>query len=625
MTSESSNSLNFATLQQGKIYKELQKKILNGTLETNKYKIKNKNKIKNSTNSWFKEGFGENNTVIQDSQHVLSKTELTQKQILQLKDLQNIFNDILKKYQDANDAVLADTASYVSKNKNKSGNVYVTSANSSPTATYVGAFKDVAGSSTMTSLNNGQKVYNYDSCMAAAVDSGNKFFGLENVNTTTQMSQCNVGNNLSNAEKYGMATSGCSVGSDGFNYGNFNSNTTAIYNTNGSNYAGCYKNSTTSPSMIVSGPNMQSFSPVYVCGPFGIGPWGSSNFPDKTAQWIWYTKNAQLSAPANFFSSITLIYEYIYSGTTFLNATIYTMVDDYGVWFLNSRQIGTASSGWGGPGIAIPITIAPGANFIQCAVKNFQGAAGMIATVIANGQVLFNTNSNWKYTNIHPQNMVVNGQNYSVATCQKYANSNGFQYFGLQNGENGTSQCVVSNSLQTATQYGSSTPFVTLNDNKTYGVASTNALYELNQVSDISQIGKMGFIDNDLQLSEYPSSMIRPTTTSSPGNNYTSYPNYAIGGYDLTNIQNYNSLDDCFKLCNETKSCAGFSQSKTNNSCFLKNGTQTNSSNPSFNTYIKNSSSAPLPSIVGGNSSCPTKVSPIDSIQWSKYKNSGKK
>ena len=184
MTSESSNSLNFATLQQGKIYKELQKKILNGSLETNKYKNKSKNRNRNNKNKnfWIKEGFGESDTIIQDSQQVLSQTEITQSQMLELKNLQKKFSELLKKYQNANDTVISNTKSYISNSdgKNQIENVYVTSVNSAPTATYVGAFKDDVKSSAMMPLKNGQKIYNYDSCMLAAVDSGNKYFGLKN-------------------------------------------------------------------------------------------------------------------------------------------------------------------------------------------------------------------------------------------------------------------------------------------------------------------------------------------------------------------------------------------------------------------------------------------------------------
>lgn len=490
----------FATLEQGKIYIDLQKKILDGSLEKN---IK-KRTIGNLRAQRRKEG-------MQNTNSTSNQNELTKEQIRKYIQLKMKFNNLLSQYKISQEKLVVETSANLTVKPGK--NVYVNSVIKNPTASYLGSYKD---SSSMTTLNNGAQNYNYTNCMTEAVNSNNTYFGLENVDITTQLAQCNIGSDLDSARKGGIATNGCFRGSDGKNYGSFNSNTTAIYSTADSAYKGCYKNSSP-PNMDTSGVDLNKFPPVYVLGPISISPWGTSpGFPDTTAQWIWYSANAQNSAPTNTDSPITFIYGYNYTGPGYITATVNAINDNSGIWYLNSIQVATVAGGWGGPGTTFNITIAPGMNYLQCSATNAGGPAGLIATVMYNGQVLFNTNGEWKYTNLPVSSMIINGTNYSVATCQQYASNNNYQYFGLQNGGNGTSECVVSNSFQTATEYGSSEPTSTLSDGYSYGIGTVNSLYQVtNQGANPAFLGKMGYIDHSSEVTEYPTNMIN--ASSSPG------------------------------------------------------------------------------------------------------------
>ena len=494
MTYESSNSLNFATLEQGKIYKKLQKNILDGSLE-----IKDNKKKRNQQ---IKEGL----TGFQKSYNIVNSTEPTVENTQKLINLQKKFNYLLTQYQQAENELSTGIKNYTGS---KGENVFVNSIINNPSASYVGVFKD--SPPTMSSQQNGSQTFTFDSCMKTAINAGKSYFGLENADINKKMAQCNIGNDLAEAEKYGEATNGCKIGSDGKMYGEFNKNVTSLYSTNSSAYQGCYYNSGSSgPSMEDSGIPMKNYTPVYTLGTIGVGPWGSGKFPDKTAQWIWYSAGAQNGAPVNTGSPMTFIYAYNYTGTNYINAIVYAMNDDSGTWYVNSIKAATVTGGWSNETPQFTITLAPGMNYLQCEAANNSGPAGLIATVMYNGQVLFNTNSDWRYTNLPVSSMVIAGSNYSVDTCQQYANQNSYNYFGLKNGSNGSSQCVVSNSLQTATQYGSSDPIITFSDNHIYGLKTSNAIYQLNnETADPSLVGKMGYIDKNLILSEYPSSMIQ--------------------------------------------------------------------------------------------------------------------
>lgn len=524
------DSLNFATLEQGKIYKKLQKNILDGGLE-----IKDNKKKLGSV----KEGL----SVFEQSYNTVTTSEPTVEKIQKLENLQKKFTYLLTQYQQLENTLSTSIKNY---SGSKGENVYVNSIINNPRASYVGVFKD--SPPLMSVQQNGSQTFTFDSCMKTAINAGKTYFGLENADTSKKMAQCNIGSDLSVAEKSGEATNGCQKGTDGKMYGQFNNNVTALYSTDSSAYQGCYYNSGASgPSMTDSGIPMQNYTPVYTLGALGIGPWGSGSFPDKTAQWIWYSSGAQNGAPVNNGSPMTFIYGYNYTGTNYIDATVYAMNDDMGEWYLNSIKAATVNGGWNNETPKFTIRLAPGMNYLQCEAINKSGPAGLIATVMYNGQVLFNTNSEWRYTNLPARSMVIAGSNYSVDTCQQYAKQNSFSYFGVKNGTSGTSQCVVSNSLQEATKYGSSDPTVVFPDTHNYGLKTANAIYRLNnQEADPSLVGKMGYVDNNYVLSEYPSSMIQKSASST------------------------------------------------------------------------------IPTIIGADPSCPTKVTPIDSVAWNMSKKTGK-
>jgi hypothetical protein len=571
------DSLNFATLEQGKLYKKLQKKIIDGKrektmrglegmtsfkstcnkLESDVCNIDGNNSCSNQYGNACDPGCCDINSSSSFSFHASNTNNISSK-TQKLSGLQVKFNSLLAQYQQASAELTSEVNNYNDKSVGK--NVYVNSIINNPTANYIGIYKDVSTSPAMEVLDGGAQTYSYSSCMQAAINSGKKYFGLENAVQKDDDSkgiflkaQCNISNDLTEAQKYGIATNGCEKGSDGNMYGGFQKNVMAAYdnlNSGAKNYRGCFNTSSDAvPNMQDSGINMASYSSVYVLGSAISPPWSVANFPDPTAQWIWYVPNAQTSAPVNAGAPITFIYGYNYTGTSYINATVYALNDDSGDWYLNSIKQATITGGWDNvQNSKFDITLAPGMNYLQCMAINNSGPAGLIATVIRKdtNEVLFNTNSDWKFTNIPVDNMAINASNYSVDTCQQYAAQNKFNFFGLKNGSNGTSQCVVSNDVATAFKYGFSDPTLTSEeDNQIYGSKTANAIYEINNKgANLTALGKAGYTVGDLDVSEYPASMISKTDSGA--------------------------------------------------------------------------------TIIGGDSSCPKDVNYIDSVAWSKMKNTGK-
>ena len=110
---------------------------------------------------------------------------------------------------------------------NSNGTAVFSTPNSTPPPNnYIGCYKDKT-SRAMTAYNNGKRPYNNTTCQQAAESIGATYYGLQSSNTG-QNAQCFTSNNLSQAQKYGVAKN-CTRISDGSWTGGDWSN--AIYTT----------------------------------------------------------------------------------------------------------------------------------------------------------------------------------------------------------------------------------------------------------------------------------------------------------------------------------------------------------------------------------------------------------
>jgi hypothetical protein len=502
MTSEIKNYTS-ETLRQGIKFVEYQDKIV---------------KSVNDDKKKLTEGFTSSSTANSSdkSKILLSKTSQVGSAAQELNDLQKKFASTLERYKTAHAQLMSTTNGFLTfinnnnakKNSILGKNIFVNTVVSNPSSDLIGVYADDSNSPAMNKLTGD---YTYEQCQLAAIDNGKQYFALSDLNSSTNKGQCSISNDIDKVTKYGESVPKCTKGSDGKIYGNNLIN--ALYSVNGQNstYLGCYNDNENDRAMNASGTILSNLSSVYTTGSYNVGPWGAWNFIDKTAQWIWYTPNAARNAPYNARYPVTLLSSFNYTGTGYARATIYGICDNASVVYLNGRAIGRLDGGWGGGGrgIQIPITIAPGINYISAEVENMGGPAGFIMTIIGpNNNVLINTNSSWKYTNTKSTNLISNKQDYSVYSCQQYASSNGFKYFGLQGGKNGNSLCYVSNDLSKSKKYGSADSTKIGSDNKLYGKESVNVSYKIKDPGNIDYLGKVGYVDNNGILSEYPSYMI---------------------------------------------------------------------------------------------------------------------
>ena len=95
-----------------------------------------------------------------------------------------------------------------------------------------------------------------------------------------------------------------------------------------------------------------------------------------------------------------------------------------------------------------------------------------------------------------------------------------------------------------------------------YGSDDTaNGLYSIKK-TDITSLGKVGYIDEQNNIHEYPSDMTNLAQT------YTLIGNYDSAGYDISQVSS-KSAETCKTSCNGNADCAGFVYYA--DTCYLKN------------------------------------------------------
>jgi hypothetical protein len=558
-------------------------------------------------------------------------------------DMSAEFIDKYNDYSQINTKILNNTQNFINTDQQKDINVYVNSLPTS-TAQFVNLYNST---SNVTSYDN----MNIDSCMEFAQLKGYNQFSLSNTDGTT--SQCNVPSDNSNLTSSGIYIPNCKQGTDGNMYGGGWGN--AIYENVGTTpqYIGCYKDNPTR-AMISAGLGEMNV-PVYVAGNYGCSPWGGNTFPVSEAQWIWYTENSASNAPTNSNNPVTIRGTINVTSTSIVYAEIYALCDNYCTISVNSintnenllqssitdsRQLTCTSevmtvsaySGNGKTGYIVPLS--PGTNYIDVGVVNTGGPAGLCLALIvessqpyiennllnitasSNGSQYYCTNdTNWTYLTDNSNLVTPYSQSFSIESCGKYAYENGYQYFGLQNIMNNnlnSLQCFVSNDLSQATQYGSWDGSVTNNGN-VLGLGSVAAVYNINSPGNYDNIGKVGYINEQNQLLQYPSSMIQQGT----GTSYTTLNNIDSPGNNI-NTLNLNN-EECEQQCNQTTGCYGYTYISPN-TCNLKNSNVFSYSNLSGPLAPSQGTNLNMRGIqITNDISCPKEIKNINTLDWGNY------
>lgn len=447
---------------------------------------------------------------------------------------------------------------------NEGKNVLVNKMVSDTGSTFIGCYNDSLTSRAMTQMGNGDQTFDWASCKQAAIDTGNLYFGLQNLNPTTKKSACYVSNDSDKTTQYKKATPDtvpCQIDkSDNYIYGGQFVN--AIYKTPDATYLGLLpKNKEITP------PAMTLLNS------------GTATFTYETCKLAAKARNKTYFGLQNFNSSTQKCACSVGNDISAINSNIDASSTSYATGSTNNKKYGK------GANIAIYQVDTQKSYYNGCYNDNETSPA---MTAVGSG-----------------------ANTYSFESCQTEAIKSGKTYFALQGGKMGSSKCFVSDDLTAAQKYGLYQACVVNSaDQNKYGVNGINAVYKMNVVGEPSYMGKMGYVDSNSKLLEYPSSMIIP------GTNYSKYVGYDSNSITLKTITN-TTYTACVDECNKSNTYNGFVYNNTSKNCYLKGADILNPMLKKVNTetdlYIRDFK------INGEDPSCNKNVVAIDSNQWSHY------
>ena len=155
-----------------------------------------------------------------------------------------------------------------------------------------------------------------------------------------------------------------------------------------------------------------------------------------------------------------------------------------------------------------------------------------------------------------------------------------------------------------------------MSDGKTGGGQGAAAIYDLSQVGIRQNFGKVGFVDENAALHEYPETNLKFTT------NYTKFKNINCPGSDIPNAAfNNSTVEKCETTCNSMENCAGFVFQTDISRCWPKDkGIYPNSDIytwPDGDTYIRTKEPVKLPNgIQNTNSNFSTKYTKYSDVNF---------
>jgi len=395
--------------------------------------------------------------------------------------------------------------------------------------------------------------YTYSMCEQAAINSGYKYFALQNVNADSSQGYCAVSNDGIASTKNGTAytvksqtslwasnTSGQSGNTCSFSNGSLNvlnSSGAAVFSTPNntaqpSNYIGCYKDqSNRAMNMYNKGVQMYNNKTCQqAASSIGAEYYALQNSKNGQNAQCFTSSNLGQSKKYGIATNCTQISNGTWSGGGWSNA-LYSTSTPTNSYFLILQDDGNMCIYLGSsPTDNQGLVWASGTNGKQqqgnpkmVAANNKFGQIWMPSgSALAPGEYLSSTNGNLVLMMQSDGNLVL--YTYQVTeNCQKMADGN----MG--------------------------------------GGIGANALYELNAVGKSSLMSMLGFVDEDSLIHTYPAS------NETYANTYTTMNGNDSAGYDIPGASYGNAtVEQCKTSCNNNSACAGFTFDNVNNICYPK-------------------------------------------------------
>lgn len=134
-----------------------------------------------------------------------------------------------------------------------------------------------------------------------------------------------------------------------------------------------------------------------------------------------------------------------------------------------------------------------------------------------------------------------------------------------------------------------------------------SGFYEIKPTGNRSSLGKMGYIDGDSNLKEYPSNML----TYANSKNYKTYNDMDSRGNDIKALV-AKDVNECQRACDALSDCTGYVYQGSSSTCWLKNG----KGEKTYNNATILGERVPM---VNNSKTCGKNVVNVDTIQYDNY------
>ena len=395
--------------------------------------------------------------------------------------------------------------------------------------------------------------YSYDSCKTAAINNGYRYFGLQNVNTSTNLGYCAVSNSEPAVSQYGnssVVSKAIALWSS--NTSGQTGNTATLSNT------GSLQVLNSSGMIVYSSPatnaNPSNFLGCYQDCSTGRG------LPTKIDGWYDYSscKSAADSGQWKYFG----LQDTQPDGTS-------------ECWVGNDISLGMSMGIAGNCTQANNITVGGGCSN---AIYNNSSASSNYFLILQDddNMVIYrgtgpNDNQGWiwsvagegKTQDANP-NMVASKGKYGQSWMVSGSTLAPGDFIGSDDGKLALVMQTDGNLVLYA--YQMQTNCQKMSDGNMGGGFGANAAYDIGKTANPDNMGMLGYIDADSNLYTYPN------TNQSYNNNYSTINNVNTDGNDVSGLAFVNAtIDSCKSACNNSQECAGFVFDNTNKICYPKN------------------------------------------------------
>jgi hypothetical protein len=435
--------------------------------------------------------------------------------------------------------------------------------------------------------------YTYEQCKNAAIENGYQYFALQNVNTTTSKGFCAVSNSEPSVTQYGIS--------------NIPSKMIVLWSSNTAGQTGntAILNNTGSLQVINSSGQAVYSSPAVNASSSYIGCYGDSSnramMNTSNGKYLPFDDCKQLAIDGSYKYFAT---QNASNGNGWCAASNdLEMSKKYGI----ASNCSVQNNNWMGGGWSNAIySIGAEGNYFLILQDDGNMVIYRGSGPNDNQGEIWSTQTNGKQEVSNP-NVVASKGKYGQNWISSDSTFGPGDFVGSNDGK--IALFMQNDGNLVLYTYQMSINCLKIDNDKFGGGEGANAAYNIGKTGIPENLGKIGYINSDSKLNQYPESMIGFT------NDYQIYQNTDSVGNDITSLV-VEDQNGCQSACNDNSDCAAFVYQDMSKTCWLKNSSAFPKGDKQENNDLI--LGVRLPGLKGS-TNCSNKITNIDTIKYENY------